>query len=125
VAFIRKVRTTSGATAVQIAEYAGGRQRIVNHGGSAHTEAELGLLIEQARALLADPGQGRLDLAVEPSTPVVSLLESPDGSALFTTDRPAQAGRDSPGRVVGTDSRVLFEALAGVYAGLGFEALRL
>jgi len=125
VAFIRKVRTTSGATAVQIAEYAGGRQRIIKHVGSAHTEAELGLLIEQARALLEGPGQGRLDLAVEPSTPVASLLESPDGSALFTTDRPAQAGRDSPGRVVGTDSRVLFEALAGVYAGLGFEALRL
>ena len=28
-AFVRRVRTASGATAVQIAEYAGGRQRIV------------------------------------------------------------------------------------------------
>ena len=44
VAFIRRVRTASGATAVQIAEYAGGRQRIVKHVGSAHTEAELGVL---------------------------------------------------------------------------------
>ncbi len=33
------------------------------------------------------------------------------------------AVRSSPGRVVGTDSRVLFEALAAVYAQLGFDAL--
>ena len=44
-AFIRRVRTGSGATAVQIAEYANGRQRIVEHVGSAHTEAELGVLL--------------------------------------------------------------------------------
>lgn len=75
--FIRRVRTASGATAVQIAEYAAGRQRIVKHVGSAHTEAELGVLMEQARALLEDPAQGVLDLAVEPSTPVVTLLETP------------------------------------------------
>lgn len=50
--FIRRVRTSSGATAVQIAEYADGRQRIVEHLGSAHTEAELGLLLERARELL-------------------------------------------------------------------------
>ena len=60
-AFIRKVPTASGATAVQIAEYADGRQRIVKHVGSAHTEAELGLLLEQARRLLEDPAQGVLD----------------------------------------------------------------
>jgi hypothetical protein len=124
VAFIRKVPTASGATAVQIAEYADGRQRIVKHVGSAHTEAELGLLLEQARRLLEDPAQGVLDLHVEPSTPVVPLLETRDESALFTTRAPqSQVGRDSPGRVVGTDSRVLFDALAGVYADLGFDAV--
>jgi hypothetical protein len=53
VAFIRKVRTASGATAVQIAEYAAGRrQRIVKHVGSARTPAELGVLLERARGLL-------------------------------------------------------------------------
>ncbi|WP_230582423.1 hypothetical protein [Salinispora tropica] len=65
-AWIRRVRTASGATAVQIAESAGGRRRIVAHLGSAHTEAELGLLISQARELLADPGQGELELGIEP-----------------------------------------------------------
>ena len=58
VAFIRRVRTASGATAVQIAEDSGGRQRIVKHLGSAHSQAELGVLLEQARGLLEDPAQG-------------------------------------------------------------------
>ena len=57
-AFIRRVRTASGATAVQIAEYSSGRQRILKHVGSAHTEAELGLLLEHARELMTDPEQG-------------------------------------------------------------------
>ena len=55
--FIRRVRTASGATAVQIAEYVGGRQRIVKHIGSAHTQAELGVLMTRARALLEPSGQ--------------------------------------------------------------------
>jgi hypothetical protein len=45
VVFIRRIRTASGATAVQIAEYVRGGQRIVEHIGSAHTEAELGVLL--------------------------------------------------------------------------------
>lgn len=32
-AYIRKVRMASGATAVQIAEYADGRERVVEHVG--------------------------------------------------------------------------------------------
>ena len=48
-AWIRRVRTASGATAVQIAEYDGGRHRIVAHVGSARAEADLGILLERAR----------------------------------------------------------------------------
>jgi hypothetical protein len=48
-AFIRKVKTASGATAVQIAhKVKGGRVKIV-HIGSAHTEEELQILLELAR----------------------------------------------------------------------------
>lgn len=72
VAFIRRVRTASGAAAVQIAEYLRGRQRIVEHVGSAHTEAELGVLLERARELLDNPAQGVLELGVEP-TPAVKV----------------------------------------------------
>ncbi|WP_284754779.1 IS1634 family transposase [Arthrobacter sp. efr-133-R2A-120] len=122
-AFIRRVRTASGATAVQIAEYLRGRQRIVEHVGSAHTEAELGMLLERARELLDNPAQGVLDLGVEP-TPAVKGLIVPAAPGLFeTADVVTSAGRDGPGRVVGTDSRILFDALAGVFTALGFDGL--
>jgi len=124
VAFIRRVRTASGATAVQIAQYVGGRQRIVKHLGSAHTEAELGVLLARARDLLADPAQGVLDLGVEPTPPVQGLVRPVDQAGLFAADEAtAPARRDGPGRVVATDSRMLFEALAGVFGGLGVDAL--
>ena len=122
-AFIRRVRTGSGATAVQIAEYANGRQRIVEHVGSAHTEAELGVLLARACELLEDPAQGALDLAVEPSVPVASILAAPADAALFDPSPVAAPGRAGPGKVVGTHSRLLFDALAEVYAGLGFDAV--
>ncbi len=114
-AFIRRVCTASGATAVQIAEYAGGRQRIIQHVGSAHTEAELGVLLERARGPLIDPGQVMLDLDVEPAMPVAglaaawaeaALLENPGTSlpVLVTGragcgDRVASAVRIAGGRL--------------------------
>jgi hypothetical protein len=83
--FIRRVRTASGATAVQIAEYLGGRQRIVQHVGSAHSEAELGVVLARARQLLEPSGQEVLDLGVEPLPVVTPLLSSPAAQPeLFT-----------------------------------------
>ena len=132
VAWVRRVRTASGATAVQIAESVGGRRRIVAHVGSAHTEAELGLLIEQARGLLADAAQEVLDLGVEPAPRQAALIGSAAAigaeEGLFTeTPRPdRRAGRTDGAprvgapQVVATGSRVLFEALAGVFDSLGF-----
>jgi hypothetical protein len=122
VAFIRKVPTASGATAVQIAEYARGRQRIVKHVGSAHTEAELGVLMEQARALLEDPAQGVLDLHVEPSSPVVTLLETRDESGVpGPGDRPGRRadlgarhrpGPDRPGPGAPASEKTMRRTLA-------------
>lgn len=57
---IRRVRTASGAAAIQIAESVDGRRRIVRHLGSARDEAELGLLVEEAQQLLADDAQCEL-----------------------------------------------------------------
>jgi len=122
VVFIRRVRTASGA--VQIAEYVRGRQRIVEHVGSAQTEAELGVLLERARELLEDPAQGVLDLGIEPTPPVRNLVKPAAEPALFEQAETVEpVGRDSPGRVVGTDSRVLFGALAEVFTALGFDGL--
>jgi hypothetical protein len=96
--------------------------------GSAHTQAELGVLLQRARDLLEDPAQGVLDVDVE-ATAAVSAVIGPAGTAtLFGAATSGQVsgpvgGRDGPGRVVSTDSRLLFEALAGVFTALGFDAL--
>lgn len=77
-----------------------GKQRLgIDHIGSAHDQAELELLLQAARQRLAE-GQDELDLGWEP------------------------AGRP-PGQAVvqSTASRVLWEALVGVYSSLGFDAL--
>lgn len=122
--FIRRVRTASGATAVQIAEYAHGRQRIVQHLGSAHTEAELGLLLQKGRDLLEDSAQGVLDLGVEPAAPIAPLVPPAGEPGLFDAPEPPPTGRrEGPGQVVATDCRILFEALAAVFTDLGFDAL--
>ena len=118
------MRTASGATAVQIAQYVRGRQRIVRHLGSAHTEAELGLLIEQARLLLDDHEQQAFAFDVPRSPRRVELVGPPAPAGLF--DEPGTPGsaavpaRVGAGRVVGTASRLLFDVLAGVYDRLGF-----
>ncbi len=124
-AWIRRVRTASGATAVQIAEYHGGRRKIVAHVGSAHTEAELGILLERAQEMLADPAQGAFDLGIEPAAPQARLVAPPTAApALFDAEPPPAApAAAGPARVVSTDSRLLFQALDGVYAGLGFGVL--
>jgi hypothetical protein len=124
VAWVRRVRTASGATAVQVAEYVGGRRRIVAHVGSAHTEGELGLLLEQAHAMLTDAAQGVLDLGVEPTRRKALLVPSAGEPGLFTVGVPrgAQPRVSSP-TVVGTSSRLMFDALCGLYTDLGFDVL--
>ena len=109
---------------MQIAEYVSGRQRIVKHVGSAHTEAELGVLLARARDLLEDPAQGVLELGVEPALRVAPLVRAPSEPGLFeAATAPPSAGRAGPGRVVATDSRLLFDALAAVFTDLGFDTL--
>jgi len=68
VPYLRTVRTSSGATAVQIvySYHRGSRQ--IEHIGSAHDEAELELLKAVARQRLA-AGQEELDLGLEPTEP--------------------------------------------------------
>ena len=58
--FLRKVRTASGAVAVQIVEKKHGTRRILEHLGSAHSEAELAALMLVGREKLA-AGQPELD----------------------------------------------------------------
>src|SRR5665648_647393 len=131
VAFIRRVRTPSGATGVQIAEYVGDRrQRVVKYVGSAHTPAELGVVMARARQLLAEyerPGQEVLDLGLD-LEPEVGLIEPADEGRMLDVPalvpaRPLAPVLAEPGRVLATASRLLFEVLADVYDQLGFGAV--
>jgi Transposase DDE domain len=66
--YLRTVRTSSGATAVQIVHSSHRGSRDIEHLGSAHTAAEVELLKAAARQRLA-AGQGVLDLGLEVGAP--------------------------------------------------------
>jgi hypothetical protein len=124
-AWVRRVRTASGATAVQIAESVDSRRRIVRHVGSARDEAELGLLMDEARRLLEDDQQGLLDLGITPSVPKAVMISAPQ-EGLFSNTTSGPAPTPPPRgvartRVLKTSSGLLYDALAGVYSKLGFD----
>ena len=98
--YVRKVKTGSGAMAVQIVEKRSGVRRIVEHLGSTHDELELALLMRLAREKLAT-GQDELDLGLAPA---------------LVAGTPAA-------RVVSTSSRWLWQVLADAYDRLGFDVL--
>ena len=52
--FVRRVRTASGATAVQIVHKRGRSVVGIEHIGSAHDEGQLSMLLQTARARLRD-----------------------------------------------------------------------
>ena len=120
-AWVRRVRTASGATAVQIAESVAGRRRIVRHVGSARDEGELGLLIAEANRLLARDAQHELDLGLTPVAPKAVMIPAPS-QGLFPGE-PQERRWVRRAHVLKTSSGLLYEALAGVYAGLGFDAV--
>ena len=96
---LRKVKTASGATAVQVVVKEGGRVRVLEHLGSAHSEAELAVLWEVGRKKLHHEGQGELDLGL-------GLNDDAD------------AGLDLV--VAGKVSQVLIDVVRDAYAHLGF-----
>jgi len=66
--YLRTVKTSSGATAVQIVHSSRRGSRDIEHLGSAHDDAELELLKAAARQRLA-AGQGELDLGLDAGAP--------------------------------------------------------
>lgn len=117
---MRKVRTASGAVAVQVAQKQGGRVEVLHHVGSAHTDAELGLLLTQARDLL-DAGQQMLEIDVPRRAERVAEVADWRGDVASAPEQaPAVAG---PGRTAGTSSRLLYEVLGAVFDRLGFDVV--
>ena len=87
--FLRKVRTASGATAVQIVEKKHGQRRIVEHLGSAHTAAELAALMHAGRVKLA-ANQPELDFDPGNRWPSTRRCRGGGGDSI------AAAGRGDP-----------------------------
>ena len=75
-AYIRTVRTGSGATAVQLVAKRRGRRWVLEHFGSAHDEVELAVLVAAARDRLEqfDPS---LDLGIEVPARAARMVPAP------------------------------------------------
>ena len=102
--FLREVKTVSGAMAVQIAVKEGRRDKVIEHLGSAHTEAELAALMEIGRRRIA-PDQLALELT--PTPPAVQGF--PRVSVPVGTDAVVASKR----------SGLLWDVLHGAYTCLG------
>ncbi len=84
--FLRKVKTSSGATAVQIVEKRSGKRTILEHLGSAHTDAEVAVLMRIGQARLHQ-GQEELDLGLDQAgAPVVADAVVLDSRSEVLTD---------------------------------------
>ena len=101
--FVRKSPGRSGSTKVQLAERRAGRDVVVEHIGTARGEAELAVLMAEARRRLR-PGQDAFDLDI-------GGLDEAAGS-------PGRAGV-----ITGKRSAVLWRVLSSAYDRLGFDAL--
>jgi len=83
-AFIRRVKTTSGATAAQIAYKQKGWVVKIIHIGSAHTEEELNILLALARKRLQD---NQLELFPEPQSSLRVRIKRSFSALLWNTLR--------------------------------------
>jgi hypothetical protein len=122
VAYVRKVRTASGAIAVQVARKDRGRVVILAHVGSAHTDAELGILLDEARAIVTGEQES---LAIEVPVRPTRVDDVPDWRTSTLIPAPAvRAGAPvGSGRTAATHSRLLYDVLGAVYDWLGFDAV--
>jgi Transposase DDE domain len=106
VAYVRTVRTASGARAVQIVHGSRRGARTIEHVGSAHDELELEALKAAARQRLAG-GQAELDLGLE------ALISAATVSSVGPSARPLEIASSRMGH--------LWDGLSSAYDLLGFD----
>jgi hypothetical protein len=120
--FVRKVRTASGAVGVQVMRKSGRRDVLVEHVGSAHTDAELGVLLERARRI-ATGDQDVLDFEVSArAARVADVADWRTG----TLRLPAGVAKGAPvasGRTAATSSRLLYDVIGAIYDWVGFDVV--
>jgi hypothetical protein len=120
--FVRKVRTASGAVAVQVLRKAGRRDELVEHVGSAHTDAELGILLERARQL-ATGNQDVLDFEVSARTEHVTDVADWRTGTLTLSPGVPKGAPAPPGRTAATSCRLLYDVIGAVYDWVGFDVV--
>jgi hypothetical protein len=120
--FVRKVRTASGAVAVQVMRKSGRRDELVEHVGSAHTDAELGVLLERARRIVIGD-QDVLDFEVPARTQRVSDVADWRTGTLTLSPGVPKGAAAPPGRTAATSSRLLYDVLGALYDWLGFDTV--
>lgn len=104
--FVRKVKTASGATAVQIVEKRGGQRRILEHVGSAHDETELAVLVSAAQQRLHGVQDEPLPFELSRRAPAGPVVECTASDLLWQV-------------VTGAYQQLRFDAVAdGVFASL-------
>jgi hypothetical protein len=106
VAYLRTVKTASGATAVQIVRGSRRGARTIEHVGSAHDELELEALKAAARQRLVG-GQAQLDLGLD-----------------ATATAAVAAGSSGPLEIASSRMGHLWDALSIAYDQLGFAHAR-
>jgi hypothetical protein len=120
--FVRKVRTASGAVAVQVMRKSGRRDELVKHVGSAHTDAELGVLLERARKI-ATGDQDALDFEVPVRTQRVTDVADWRTGTLTLSPGVPKGAAVAPGRTAATHSRLLYDVLGAIYDWVGFDVV--
>lgn len=124
--FIRKVRTASGAIAVQIVEKNGRTVAGIEHLGSANTDQDLAVLLAAAKERLL-PGQDTLDFTVEQEP--VAMGKIPDWTTqelpaeTRSAGRPRSAPVDADAKVIASPATELWEILDAAYDRPGFNIL--
>jgi predicted secreted protein len=124
--FIRKVRTASGAIAVQIVEKNGRTVIGIEHLGSANTAEDLAVLLASAKERLL-PGQDTLDFSVEQKPVAMGDLPNWTAQELPAETRSAGRPRSAPvaadAKVIASPATELWEILEAAYDRLGFNIL--
>jgi len=122
VAYVRKVRTASGAVAVQVVRKHRGQREILAHVGSAHTDAELGILLERARRIAAGD-QEVLDIELPVRSERVADIADWRAGMLVVPPAGPKGAPAGPGRTAAASSRLLYEVIGAVYDWLGFDVV--
>jgi len=109
---------------VQIVNRTGRTVTGIEHIGSAHNDAELGLLLQKAEEALR-PGQQAFDLGdlekVAVRTTDIANFSAPDPDKNNTEETPKLVS--TTGKVIASPANILWEALEAAYERLGFDVI--